>query len=78
MTKTVACLAGDGVGPELMAAATRALERVAKLRAEFVAGQLERPSPFGGDRHQHRPTIVGPSAPHDEGAILELGDQLAH
>ncbi len=31
MTKTVACLAGDGVGPELMAAATRALERVAKL-----------------------------------------------
>jgi 3-isopropylmalate dehydrogenase len=31
--KTVACLAGDGVGPELMAAATRALERVAKLHA---------------------------------------------
>src|SRR5947199_4998659 len=29
--KTVACLAGDGVGPELMAAATRALERVSKL-----------------------------------------------
>lgn len=29
--KTVACLAGDGVGPELMAAATRALDRVAKL-----------------------------------------------
>ena len=28
---TVACLAGDGVGPELMAAATRALDRVAKL-----------------------------------------------
>ena len=26
--KTVACLAGDGVGPELMAAATRALDRV--------------------------------------------------
>jgi 3-isopropylmalate dehydrogenase len=31
MTKTVACLAGDGVGPELMAAATRALDRVAAL-----------------------------------------------
>jgi 3-isopropylmalate dehydrogenase len=30
-TKTVACLAGDGVGPELMAAAARALDRVAKL-----------------------------------------------
>jgi 3-isopropylmalate dehydrogenase len=31
--KTVACLAGDGVGPELMAAATRALNGVAKLHA---------------------------------------------
>ena len=31
--KTVACLAGDGVGPELMAAATRALDRVARLHA---------------------------------------------
>jgi 3-isopropylmalate dehydrogenase len=44
--KTVACLAGDGVGPELMAAATRALERVSKLH------QLElddRHFPFGGE-----------------------------
>ncbi|HVV59916.1 MAG TPA: isocitrate/isopropylmalate family dehydrogenase [Gaiellaceae bacterium] len=32
-TKTVACLAGDGVGPELMAAAARALDRVSKLHA---------------------------------------------
>lgn len=32
-TKTVACLAGDGVGPELMAAATRALSGVAKLHS---------------------------------------------
>jgi 3-isopropylmalate dehydrogenase len=31
MTKRVACLAGDGAGPELMAAATRALDRVAAL-----------------------------------------------
>jgi 3-isopropylmalate dehydrogenase len=31
--KTVACLAGDGVGPELMAAATRALDGVARLHA---------------------------------------------
>lgn len=30
---TVACLAGDGVGPELMAAATRALDRVAALHS---------------------------------------------
>lgn len=29
----VACLAGDGVGPELMAAVSRALDRVAKLHA---------------------------------------------
>jgi 3-isopropylmalate dehydrogenase len=32
-TKTVACLAGDGVGPELMAAAARALDGVARLHA---------------------------------------------
>ncbi len=31
--KTVACLAGDGVGPELMAAATRALDSVTRLHA---------------------------------------------
>ena len=31
--KTVACLAGDGVGPELMAAATRALDHVASLHS---------------------------------------------
>ena len=30
---TVACLAGDGVGPELMAAVSRTLDRVAKLHA---------------------------------------------
>ena len=44
--KTVACLAGDGVGPELMAAATRALDRVSKLH------QLElddRHLPFAGE-----------------------------
>jgi 3-isopropylmalate dehydrogenase len=33
IVKTVACLAGDGVGPELMAAATRALESVSRLHA---------------------------------------------
>jgi 3-isopropylmalate dehydrogenase len=31
--KTVACLAGDGVGPELMMAATRALDGVARLHS---------------------------------------------
>jgi 3-isopropylmalate dehydrogenase len=46
MTKTVACLAGDGVGPELMAAATRALERVAKLHQLQLD---DRHLPFAGE-----------------------------
>ena len=46
MTKTVACLAGDGVGPELMAAATRALERVAKLHQLSLD---DRHLPFAGE-----------------------------
>jgi 3-isopropylmalate dehydrogenase len=45
-TKTVACLAGDGVGPELMAAATRALERVAALHHLNLD---DRHVPFGGE-----------------------------
>ena len=46
MTKTVACLAGDGVGPELMAAATRALERVAELHQVPLD---DRHLPFAGE-----------------------------
>src|SRR5918911_3689109 len=46
MTKTVACLAGDGVGPELMAAATRALDRVAALHHLNLD---DRHVPFGGE-----------------------------
>jgi 3-isopropylmalate dehydrogenase len=46
MTKTVACLAGDGVGPELMAAATRALDRVAALH-KFELD--DRHLPFAGE-----------------------------
>jgi 3-isopropylmalate dehydrogenase len=46
MTKTVACLAGDGVGPELMAAATRALDRVAALH-HFELD--DRHLPFAGE-----------------------------
>jgi 3-isopropylmalate dehydrogenase len=44
--KTVACLAGDGVGPELMAAATRALERVSKLHQLQLD---DRHLPFAGE-----------------------------
>src|SRR5690349_10308849 len=46
MPKTVACLAGDGVGPELMAAATRALDRVAALH-QFDLD--DRHLPFAGE-----------------------------
>ena len=44
--KTIACLAGDGVGPEVMAAATRVLDRVAELHSL----QLDDVHlPFGGE-----------------------------
>src|SRR3954453_6520081 len=46
MPKTVACLAGDGVGPELMAAATRALDRVAALH-QFELDDVH--LPFAGE-----------------------------
>jgi len=46
MTKRVACLAGDGVGPELMAAATRALDRVAELHNFDLD---DRHLPFAGE-----------------------------
>jgi 3-isopropylmalate dehydrogenase len=45
-TKTVACLAGDGVGPELMAAAARALDGVARLHSLDVADMH---LPFAGE-----------------------------
>ena len=43
---TVACLAGDGVGPELMGQATRALSHVAKLHSVAVD---EMHLPFAGE-----------------------------
>lgn len=46
MSETFACLAGDGVGPELMAAATRALDRVAALHQLQLD---DRHLPFGGE-----------------------------
>jgi 3-isopropylmalate dehydrogenase len=42
----VACLAGDGVGPELMGEASRALAAVARLHALHID---ERHLPFGGE-----------------------------
>jgi 3-isopropylmalate dehydrogenase len=45
-TWTVACLAGDGVGPELMGAASRALAAVARLHALRIDDVH---LPFGGE-----------------------------
>ena len=58
--KTIACLAGDGVGPELMAAATRALDRVAELHSL----QLDDVHlPFGGEaRHADRASAAAGDA----------------
>jgi 3-isopropylmalate dehydrogenase len=43
---TIACLAGDGIGPELMAEASRAILEVSRLHGFTVA---EVHAPFGGD-----------------------------
>jgi len=51
---TIACLAGDGVGPELMAEASRALAQVSRLHG---FGLTELHLPFGGEavvRFGHR------------------------
>ncbi len=45
-THTVACLAGDGIGPELMAEATRALHSVARLHG-FRVEDVH--APFGSE-----------------------------
>lgn len=45
---TIACLAGDGVGPELMAEASRALAAVSRLHAFRVQ---EMHPPFAGEAH---------------------------
>ena len=69
-TQTVACLAGDGVGPELMAEATRALTRVSKLHSlELDDVHL----PFAGEavtRSGHALPAETRSAYRDADAIL--------
>jgi 3-isopropylmalate dehydrogenase len=89
MTKTVACLAGDGVGPELMAAATRALDRVAALHHIELD---DRHLPFAGEavtrsghalpaatragyRHADAILVASPHEPAFEGVKADL--QLA-
>jgi 3-isopropylmalate dehydrogenase len=84
--KTVACLAGDGVGPELMAAATRALECVARLHAvdlddvhlPFAGEGVTRsghPLPAetrAGYRHADAILVASPDEPAFEGVKADL------
>src|SRR5438105_3658115 len=72
---TVACLAGDGVGPELMAAATQALDRVAKLHA-FELDDVH--LPFAGEavtRSGHPLPSETRTAYRDADAILVASPQ---
>jgi 3-isopropylmalate dehydrogenase len=73
--KTIACLAGDGVGPELMAAATRALDRVSGLHAlELQDVHL----PFAGEavtRFGHPLPRVTRAGYRDAHAILVSSSQ---
>jgi 3-isopropylmalate dehydrogenase len=86
---TVACLAGDGVGPELMAAVSRALDRVAKLHAvelddvhlPFAGEAVTRsghplpPATRNGYRQADAILVASPHAPALEGVKADL--QLA-
>jgi len=67
--KTVACLAGDGVGPELMAAAARALEGVARLHALDVDDVH---LPFAGEAV----TRLGHPLPHETRAAYRDADAI--
>jgi 3-isopropylmalate dehydrogenase len=84
--KTIACLAGDGVGPELMAAATRALDRVAELHSlqlddvhlpfggEAVTrtGHPLPPETRAGYRHADAILVASPDNPALEGVKADL------
>jgi len=86
MTKRVACLAGDGVGPELMAAATRALDGVAKLHAlrlddvhlPFAGEGVTRsghplpPETRAGYRDADAILVASPDEPALEGLMADL------
>jgi 3-isopropylmalate dehydrogenase len=66
----VACLAGSGVGPELMAVASRALAEVSRLHG-FVVDEVH--APFGGEaltRSGHRLPPATRSAAREADAVL--------
>jgi len=84
--KTVACLAGDGVGPELMAAATRALDCVTRLHAielddvhlPFAGEGVTRsghplpPETRAGYRNADAILVASPDEPAFEGVKADL------
>lgn len=70
---TVACLAGHGVGPEMMAEASRALDAVSRLHG-FAVDQVH--VPFGGEavaRFGHPLPAATRAAYRDADAILVAG-----
>ena len=88
----IACLAGDGIGPELMAEASRAVEAVSRLHGFAVD---EAHVPFGGDavrsfghplppatrsacREADAVLIAATREPALEGVKAELDLTLAH
>jgi 3-isopropylmalate dehydrogenase len=67
---TVACLSGDGIGPELMAEASRALAEAGRLHG-FRVDEVH--APFAGEavtRHGHPLPAVTRSACRDADAVL--------
>ena len=62
-TYTVVCLSGNGIGPEVMAEASRALARVSRLHGFRVK---ETHAPFAGEAFaQSRPRLAAVDATGD-------------
>jgi 3-isopropylmalate dehydrogenase len=66
---TVACLSGDGIGPEVMAEASKALAHVSKLHG---FGVDEQHVPFGGDAVRR----FGHALPHSTRAACRSADAV--
>jgi 3-isopropylmalate dehydrogenase len=66
---TVACLSGDGIGPEVMAEASKALARVSRMHGFEVE---EQHVPFGGDAVRR----FGHPLPHGTRAACRTADAV--
>ena len=66
---TVACLSGDGIGPEVMAEASRALADVSQLHG-FSIDELH--VPFGGDAVRR----FGHALPQGTRAACQVADAV--